>query len=267
MGLLVAVDKVLHFLPGFVLSNVLAHAHLAAIGWVGMMIVGVAYRMLPMTFPSKMPAGRSMYASAVLLEAGVLGLFVTLLVGSAWAVLAGVSIAAGFATAAAQIMWMLRHPAPRPPALRSPDFARLHAAAAGASLVAAVAIGLALLVLPTTPRMLHAAASYGVLGILGFLAQMVVAMETRLLPTATWFWTYRAHDYREAPPSPHTMRDRALQTIVFGGWIVGVPLLATGMFVESPRIVGIGAWALFAGVSIAALDTVFVVAPSFREVE
>jgi hypothetical protein len=267
MGLRIAIDKVAHFLPGFVLSNVLAHAHLAAIGWVGMMIAGISYRLLPMTFPSKMPPGRSIYSSAVLLETGVLGLFVMLLLRSAWAVAFGILIVGGFAAAGSHVVWMLGHPAPRPPALRKPDFARLHAAEAGVWLVAAIAIGLTLLVLPATPRTLHLAAAYGVLGILGFLAQMVVAMEARLLPTATWFWTYRASEYREAPPSPHTMRDRMLQTIVFAGWTVGVPLLAAGMYLESSRLVGIGAWALVAGVSIAALDTVFVIALSFRRVE
>src|SRR5262249_38419443 len=93
-GLLVAIDKVAHFLPGFVLANVFAHAHLAALGWATMMVVGVGYRLLPMTFPSKMPSGRSVYASAALLEAGVLGLFATLLFRSGWALLFGVSIAA-----------------------------------------------------------------------------------------------------------------------------------------------------------------------------
>jgi len=69
MGILLGFDKAYHFLPGFVLSNVFAHAHLAAIGWATMMVVGVSYRLLPMTLPSKMPTGRSMVASAILLEA------------------------------------------------------------------------------------------------------------------------------------------------------------------------------------------------------
>src|SRR5262249_35017172 len=33
MGVLVAADKAWHFLPGYVLANVFAHAHLAAVGW------------------------------------------------------------------------------------------------------------------------------------------------------------------------------------------------------------------------------------------
>ena len=48
LGVLIGFDKVYHFLPGFVLANVFAHAHLAALGWATMMVIGVAYRLLPM---------------------------------------------------------------------------------------------------------------------------------------------------------------------------------------------------------------------------
>lgn len=249
MGLLIAIDKVAHFLPGFVLSNVFAHAHLAAIGWAAMMVVGVGYRLLPMTFPSKMPAGRPIYASAILLETGVLGLFVTLLLGSAWAVVFGATIAAGFATFLAQVMWMLRRRVPRPAGAPRLDFGVMHAAAAGLSLAAAIAIGLTLLVAPASTGTLRAAAAYGVLGLVGFLGQMIVAMETRLLPL----------NFQIAPPPPHSMRDRALQAIVFTGWAVGVPALAAGMFRDSALLVAIGGWALFAGVAIATLDNVCVI--------
>ena len=54
LGVLIGFDKVYHFLPGFVLSNVIAHAHLAAIGWAAMMVVGIAYRLLPMILPAAM---------------------------------------------------------------------------------------------------------------------------------------------------------------------------------------------------------------------
>jgi cbb3-type cytochrome oxidase subunit 1 len=58
LGVLIGFDKVYHFLPGFVLANVFAHAHLAALGWATMMVVGVAYRLLPMILPAAMPADR-----------------------------------------------------------------------------------------------------------------------------------------------------------------------------------------------------------------
>ena len=156
-------------------------------------------------------------------------------------------------------MWMLRHRVPGPIGARRPDFAGRHAASAGASLIAAAAIGLTLLVAPTSPRTLHAAASNGVFGLVGFLAQMVVAMETRLLPMVAWFWEYARSRYEERSPSPHVMRDRLLQAVVFGGWSIAVPALAAGLFLESAQLVGLGAWALFVGVALGTLDNTFVV--------
>jgi hypothetical protein len=51
-------------------------------------------------------------------------------------------------------------------------------------LLVATVIGIALLCLSTTSGTLHLAAAYGVAGLVGFLAQMVAAMEARLLPKA-----------------------------------------------------------------------------------
>jgi hypothetical protein len=265
MGLLIAYDKIAHVLPGFVLSNVFAHAHLAALGWATMMVVGVGYRLLPMTFPSKMPSGNSIYASAILLEIGVMGLFTTLLFGSAWALAFGIVFVAGLAVFAAHIVWMWQQPASKPAGAARIHFGVLHAMGAGLSLIAAIAIGLALLVVPASTEALRAAAAYGVVGLLGFLAQMVVAMEARALPLATWFWAYARSGYRVPPPSPHAMRDLWLQAIVFAGWSVGVPGLAAGMFLESARLVALGSWSLFAAVAIATLDNGLVVAHALRK--
>jgi hypothetical protein len=110
-------------------------------------------------------------------------------------------------------------------------------------------------VLPASPTSLRLAAAYGVFGLVGFLAQMVVGMEARLLPLVTWLWAYERSNFRVPPASPHTMRDRAMQTLVFAGWSIGVPTLATGMLLEASSLVAIGAWSLFAAVAIATLDT------------
>jgi hypothetical protein len=227
-----------------------------------MMVVGVGYRLLPMTFPSKMPSGRSVYASAALLEAGVLGLFFSLLRGSLWSLAFGFLIVAGLGVFAAHVVWMLRHPVSRPVGAPRLDFGLIHAACAALSLVASVAIGLGLLVTPLSPRTLHAAAAYGVLGLVGFLGQMIVAMEARLLPMVSWFWSYSASGHTVPPRSPHTMRDRLLQAIVLGGWVIGVPALAGGLFLESARLVSVGAWSLFVGVALTTIDNAFVVSGS-----
>ena len=60
------------------------------------------------------------------------------------------------------------------------------------------------------------------------------------------------------------MRDRTLQAMVCRGWTISVPALAAGIALESARLVGIGAWSLFAAISIATIDNIFVVARTFR---
>lgn len=258
MGILIAFDKTYHFLPGFVLSNVFAHAHMAALGWAAMMVVGVGYRLLPMVLPSRMPSGPSLFVSAVVLEVGVLGLFVTLLLRSALSVVFGGLVIAGLASFLGHVGWMANSPARKPAGAPRVDFAVLHAAGAGISLLIAIVMGVTLLVAPTSPRTLRIAAAYGVFGLVGFLAQMVVAMETRLIPLFSWYRAYAATAFQIPPPSPLAMRDRTLQAIVFAGWTVGVPALAAGFGLESARWLAVGGWALFAGVIVGALDHAFV---------
>ena len=246
MGILLGINKTHPFLPGFVLNNVFAHAHLAAIGWAAMMVVGVAYRLLPMVLPSRMPAGRSLWATAALLQGGAGGLFVALLLRAAVTWVFAVAIVAGLAVFVAHAIWMVRHPRPRPPAMPVPDFAVLHAVAAGASLAVACGLGLWLSVAEPSERMLRAATAYGVFGLVGFLAQMVVAMKGRLLPLFAWYWAAAGHDGAARVPAPHEMPWRAGQSLVFRLWLFGVPALAGGLAFGAVPLVRAAGWSLFA---------------------
>lgn len=237
LGILIGFDKVYHFLPGFVLTNVFAHAHLAAIGWASMMVVGVAYRLLPMVLPSQMPAGPGLWASAILLEAGVLGLFVDLLVQGRYAWLFASVIVAGFAVFLSRVRWMRAHPRSRPRGLPSPDPAVLHATASFLWLAVAAVLGLWLTAAPPSETMLRVATVYGVCGLVGFLAQMVVGMEGRLLPLFAWYWAYANTGYKGPVPAPHEMPWRGVQDMVFVLWLVGVPALALSLAFDNVVIV------------------------------
>ena len=46
-GLLLALDKTFGFLGGSLLGNLAAHVHLAALGWAGLTICAVSYRLVP----------------------------------------------------------------------------------------------------------------------------------------------------------------------------------------------------------------------------
>ena len=244
LGVLIGFDKVYEFLPGFVLSNVFAHAHLAAIGWASMMVVGIAYRLLPMVLPAAMPTGSRLYVSALLLQGGVTGLFVTLLGRSSFVWIFALTVIAGFAAFIAQVVWMMRRPRPRPPGLRTPDPAVLHAAASFASLAIAAALGLWLAIAETSTASLRIATAYGVSGLVGFLAQMVVGMEGRLLPIFAWYWAYANTDYKGPVPSQHDMPWRNGQGIAFLLWLFGVPALAGGLAFDAVPFVSAAAWCL-----------------------
>ena len=268
-GLLLAANKIQPFLPGYVLDNVAAHAHLAAVGWALMMVVGFGYRLLPMLLPAAMPTGRSLYTSALLLETGLLALCAGLVLRSRWAAAGALGIAAGIAAFLLHVVRMARQPKPPPPGLKRPDLGVAHAAQALAYLVASTGLGLALLLSPAAEWKLGAAMAYGVMGLLGFLAQMVLGVLARLLPVFVWLRAYSGAALRDpapaaTPPTPHELPWRALQWVVLAGWTAGVPLLALGLARTSLGLVAAGGGTLLAAVGAHALVAVSVLRHLWR---
>lgn len=258
-GVLLASDKVYHFLPGFVLSNVFAHAHLAAVGWATMMAVGVAYRLLPMVLPSAPPAGRGSTTGAIVMESGVVLLFLGLITRSMLAQVGGALVLAGLTGFLVHAGRMIATRRSSVGPARS-DVIALHVVASGAWLIAAMLLGAVLLVAPMSEWTLHAALAYGVFGLLGFLAQLIVGMETYLLPLHVWYWQLAGSDFQQPPAPPLAMGDRNIRMAVFLFWLFGVPTLAAGFYFEAPLMVAVAAWTLLAGVLLAAVDGAFVVA-------
>jgi hypothetical protein len=254
LGVLIGFDKVGHFLPGFVLANVFAHAHLAALGWATMMVLGVAYRLLPMILPAAMPRGPGLWLSAGLLQTGVTGLFVTLLRQGPFASIFALIIIAALGGFFWQVGWMMRRRRPRPPGVPTPDAAILHAGAAFVWLAIASLLGLWLTVAEPSPTTLRVAMAYGVAGLVGFLAQMVVGMEGRLLPIFSWYWAYANTGYKGPVPSQHAMPWRLGQQLAFVLWLFGVPALAGGLAFDAIPLVSAAAWSLFAASLIGAAN-------------
>jgi hypothetical protein len=260
MGVLLGFDKAHSFLPGYVLSNVFAHAHLAAIGWAGMTMMGFGYRLLPMVLPAAMPSGRGLYTSAVLLEAGIGGLFVSLVIGSATLPLA-LLIVAALVSFGAQLMWMLGHPR-RPPSHRMrEDFAVPHLASAGAYLLLACVCGVTLAALPMSESTMRVALLYGVLGLVGCLAQAIVGFERRILPMASACWALQQSGGTPVP----LPQLPAAPVWIFLGWLCGVPLVAAGLFANSGITLASGAWLLFAASLLMSLNLIVLLGLNTRK--
>jgi hypothetical protein len=264
LGLVLAVNKLSPFLPVRQLDAVHAHAHLAALGFGAMMVVGAGFRMLPMILPAAMPQGFWAYASAVLLEAGVAGLVVAFFAGGRGLVAAAVLVVGGLACFFSRVVWMLRRRRPAPTELRRPDFGVAHALQALVCLLAAGGLGVHLALAEPSDTTLALIPAYGVLGLVGFLSQIVVGVEGRVLPLFAWLWGFADRAYAESPPSLHAAPLRSLQALVFLLWTVGVPLLALGLASETMPAVAGGAGALFVAVLGSLLNALVVLVRLWR---
>jgi hypothetical protein len=254
MGVMLGVNKHDAFLPFAQLDGVHAHLHLAAVGFAALMVVGAGYRMLPMVLPAAMPRGGLALASGVLIEAGVLGLAAALLFAKPLVVPSAVTILAGLAAFLSRVWFMLRNRRPPPAERPRPDWPLAHVFQALAYLLAAAAIGLSLALLEPSDTTLRLSLAYGVSGLLGFLAQLVVGIESRLVPLASWLQGFAAGGYRELPPSQHTAVPRAGAAASALLWTVGVPSLGAGLALDRPGWTTAGAAALALAVLVLALS-------------
>jgi hypothetical protein len=97
--------------------------------------------------------------------------------------------------------------------------------------------------LPVSESTLRVALLYGVLGLVGFLAQAIVGFERRIVPIASAYWALQRTG---GAPTP-APRPPVAPAWIFFAWLCGVPLVAAGLFVTSATTLASGAWLLFAG--------------------
>ncbi len=239
IGIALGIDKSRSFLPGNVLSNVYAHAHLAAIGWAGMMIMGVGYRLFPMVLPAAMPAGNRLYASALLLEAGLLGLIPFQLLQHRWLGAFVLLIAAGFGAFLLEIHRMRSNRKPPAAHLPRPDYGTLHSLQALAYLVVSIAMGGVLAFAPESELTFRLVPVYGFIGLVGFLAQTVVGMESRLLPMFSSLHVLVTSGGLSL--LQQETLNRRLHAVVFPLWTLGLPTVAWGLLAGAPGLIRIGA--------------------------
>jgi hypothetical protein len=250
LGVTIGINKRDPFLPFSQLDAVHAHLHLGAVGFAVLMVAGAGYRILPMVLPSAMPRGWLALGSPVLVQAGVWGLALSLLFakpGIPWftAVLLG-----GVALFLSRVVFMLSNRRPPPSGRVRPDWTLAHVLQSLAYLVIACGLGGYLALAPASDTSLRAAFAYGVCGLLGFLCQLVVGVQARLVPLSAWLQGFAGGGYRGLPPSLHTAVPRASTVATVVLWTTGVPCLASGLSLDRHL------WTALGAAAIAAADTV-----------
>jgi hypothetical protein len=104
---------------------------------------------------------------------------------------------------------------------------------------------------------------YGVLGLVGFLAQMVIGVQARLLAMFAWYQAMARTAPQPPTLAPGEMPDRTLQAIGLVLWIGGVPLLAAGFYLDAGRLLSAGAWCLFCATGVSAINAAIVLRHAF----
>ncbi len=177
LGLLLALDKTFGFLHGNVLSNLAAHAHLAALGWVSLTICAVSYRMVPAFLLPEVELPRGAMWQLYGLAVAVAGLGIALLGRFGGASFWSVAIMMALLAYIAVLVSLVRK-------RRMPiDWSMRHALAGVVCLVLSAGLGLSLVWIdPDSALGNRIAGAYGVLGLLGWVTNFIVGMSYKLFP-------------------------------------------------------------------------------------
>jgi hypothetical protein len=258
-GMLTGLNRVYGWLPWSPMSTAFAHAHLAAVGWAVMMVVGLSYRLIPMIVPAEAPKGWSIALSAVLLEVGTIGLAVALVSRPGWSPVAALVIIAGIASFVGHVRRIVKRRLPPPAALPRPDWATWQTHMAFVWLLVATFSGLSL-TLPLSSRWLIALGwVYGTAGLIGFLAQIVAGIQGRLLPLYAWYRMLERSGMQRPARSVHTLASQGLAKAILVSWTLGVPLLACGLAAGINWMIAVSSAILLVSVVLNATQAIAIV--------
>jgi hypothetical protein len=228
-------------------AHVAAHAHVAIVGFVMLVIVGVAHRLLPMFLLSHGASERPAWASLVLLFAGAAILAVPL-GGSARFITAGALIVGGLVAFLAQAALFFHH-------------RKRRAIDPGMRLAAAGLVGLALATLLAPFALtrglgdLHLLATYFVV-LLGAISLFVAGQYYKIVPFLVWFHRFGPFIGKKKVPKVSELYSDSVARINGGLLVSGWVGVAVGTYLGVGLLILVAALVFAAG---AALEAIVVV--------
>ncbi|HTY80809.1 MAG TPA: hypothetical protein VMI34_23495 [Candidatus Bathyarchaeia archaeon] len=234
-GLLLGADRIWKFLPTAFFPTLHAHFHLALLGWVAPMIMGVSARAYPMFLlapePDGWPAPAQLWGLALGVPAVVGGL-------TAWPALVLPGAFAVSAAVVGHLTWVARMARDRKrPRL---DWGLRFVLTGGAFLFAGAALGLGLaLDLFSGPRV---AMAYTALALGGWASLTIVGMMLKIVPFLVWYRVYSSRAGRAPVPTLAQLGWPAAEGLAYGLLTCGMAGLAAALAAGSaPLILAAGA--------------------------
>ncbi|HVQ77991.1 MAG TPA: hypothetical protein VMT79_20930 [Candidatus Binatia bacterium] len=214
-GLTLAADRIWHFLPGQFFPTIHAHFHLALLGWIAPMVIGVAARVYPMFLMAPPPRGWPGMLQLWGLAVGVPVLTLGLLAAPA---LVAPGVLAVGAAVAGHVVWVARMAGQRERTALDWGLRFVLVATGFLAIAAILGVGLACGVL-SGPRagLAYAAAALG-----GWVSLTIVGMLLKIVPFLVWYRVYAPRVGRGPVPTLAALSAPSLEAAAF-------VLLAAGM--------------------------------------
>lgn len=202
-----------------------AHAHLGAVGFFTMLIVGVSYKLVPMFTLSEIQSRRRAFCSILLLNLGLAGLFVTVLMRSSWKLGFALVIIAALAIHGWEILAIVRARK-----RRALDWGIRYFLTALSLFVplSALAVALCWPNLPSNPFTGQLENAYGFLGLIGVVTLAVMGMLYKIIPFLIWFTCYSRQIGRARVPALAELYSARLQAIGYWTFLAGIVVACAG---------------------------------------
>jgi hypothetical protein len=228
-----------------------AHAHLGVVGCFLMLVVGVSFRLVPMFAISELQSHRRASWTVALLNAGLLGAFITILLRSPLKPVFALVIAAGLVLYGLEMRAILR--ARKRKAL---DWGIRYFVTALCMLLPTGAVGLVLAWprLPLTAFTGQLENLYGFLAIMGVLSFAIIGMLYKVVPFLVWFGRYSSLVGRYKVPTLAELYSTSLQKAGYWTYLAALATTSVGIVLANEAVVRAGASTLIASLFILALN-------------
>ncbi len=214
-----------------------AHAHLSGVGFFTLLIVGVSYKLIPMFTLSEVQSQRRAALSIALLNLGLVGSFITILVRSPWKFAFALVIIAALACYGLELRAILRARK-----RRTLDWGLRYFLTAVGLLIP---LSLLSLVLATPGLPLNTFTGqlenlYGFLGLIGIVSFAIMGMLYKIIPFLIWFSAYSRHIGRARVPALADMYSSGLQAVGYWTYLAGLAATSAAILFSSEPGVRLG---------------------------
>ncbi len=233
------------------LSAMHAHAHLGGVGFFVMLIVGVSYKLVPMFTLSELQSRRRAGWSIALLNAGLVGAFVTILLRNRWKPLFALVLLTALALYGWELRAILRARKRRALDWGLKYFLTAIAVCGPLALLAAV---LSLPRLPFTVFTGQMENLYGFLALVGFVSFAIIGMLYKIIPFLVWFGVYSPQVGRRKVPALADLYSAKWQKVGYWLYLTGLVTIGTAILLGKAPVVRIGCILLVASLGALAVN-------------